>query len=154
MPTQSPPADLSRRRAGGPPNIRESPQATATFGPGVYDGIDIAVLTVQRPAEIVNYHSMGTTPGVLAGGLALGAVVALSLTLVTSVRHRRHELALLKTFGCTQRQLASAIASQSTVIAIVGLIIGVPLGLALGRILWDSSPVSFPSSHVRPFQPS
>lgn len=115
----------------------KTPQATATFGPGVYYGIDIALLTVQRPAEIVNYRSMGTTPGVLAGGLALGAVVALSLTLVASVRHRRHELALLKTFGCTQRQLAIAIASQSTVIAIVGLIIGVPLGLALGRILWD-----------------
>jgi hypothetical protein len=115
----------------------KTPQATATFGPGVYYGIDIALLPVQRPAEIVNYRSMGTTPGVLAGGLALGAVVALSLTLVASVRHRRRELALLKTFGCTQRQLAIAIASQSTVIAIVGLIIGVPLGLALGRILWD-----------------
>ena len=114
-----------------------TPQATATFGPGVYYGIDISLLTVQRPAEIVNYRSMGTTPAVLAGGLALGAVVALSLTLVASVRRRRRELALLKTFGFTQRQLAVAIASQSTVIAIVGLVIGIPLGIALGRFLWD-----------------
>jgi ABC-type antimicrobial peptide transport system permease subunit len=103
----------------------------------VYYGIDISLLSVQRPAEIVNYRSMGTTPAVLAGGLALGAVVPLSLTLVASVRRRRRELALLKTFGFTQRQLAAAIAAQSTVIAIVGLIIGIPLGLALGRILWD-----------------
>jgi FtsX-like permease family len=115
----------------------KSPQATATFGPGVYYGIDISLLTAERPAEIVNYRSMGTTPGVLAGGLALGAVVALGLTLVASVRRRRRELALLKTFGFTQRQLAVAIASQSTVIAIVGLVIGIPLGIALGRILWD-----------------
>jgi hypothetical protein len=113
-----------------------TPQATAAFGPGVYYGIDISLLSEQRPAEIVNYRSMGTTPAVLAGGLALGAVVALSLTLIASVRRRRRELALLKTFGCTQRNLAAAVAWQSTVVAIVGLVLGVPLGIALGHILW------------------
>ena len=35
-----------------------------------------------RPAEIVNYRSMGTTPAVLGATLAAGAVVALGLTLV------------------------------------------------------------------------
>jgi hypothetical protein len=29
-----------------------------------------------RPAEIVNYRAMGTTPAILGGGLALGAVVS------------------------------------------------------------------------------
>jgi ABC-type antimicrobial peptide transport system permease subunit len=113
-----------------------TPQATATFGPGVYDGIDISLLGAQRPAEIVNYRSMGTTPAVLAGGLALGAVVALILTLVDSVRSRRRELALLKMLGFSQRQLAAAIAWQSTAIAAIGLVVGLPLGIILGRILW------------------
>ena len=35
-----------------------------------------------RPAEIANYRTMGTTPAILGGGLALGAVAALALTLV------------------------------------------------------------------------
>jgi ABC-type antimicrobial peptide transport system permease subunit len=113
-----------------------TPQATATFGPGVYYGIDISVLGAQRPAEIVNYRSMGTTPAVLAGGLAVGAVVALILTLVASVRSRRRELALLKMLGFSQRQLAAAIAWQSTAIAVIGLVVGVPIGILLGRILW------------------
>src|SRR5262249_46496321 len=51
---------------------------------------------VQRPAEIVNYRTMGNTPLLLGGALALGAVVALLLTLLASVRRRRRDLALLK----------------------------------------------------------
>ena len=95
-----------------------------------------SVLSVQRPAEIVNYRSMGTTPTVLGSGLALGAVVALALTLVASVRRRRRDLALLKTLGLTRRQLVAVVASQSTVAAAIGTFLGVPLGIVLGRWLW------------------
>src|SRR5580692_11582409 len=90
-----------------------------------------------RPAEIVNYRSMGTTPAILGGGLALGAVVALALTLVASVRRRRRELALLKTLGFVRRQLAAAVAWQSSIAVAIGVVIGVPIGIVLGRILWD-----------------
>jgi hypothetical protein len=61
-----------------------------------------SVLGVQRPAEIFNYQSTGDTPATLAGGLATGAVVALAITLAASVRRRRRDLALLKTFGFTK----------------------------------------------------
>jgi hypothetical protein len=95
------------------------------------------VIPVQRPAEIVNYRSMGTTPTLLAGALALGALSSLGLTLLTSVRRRRKDLALLKTLGFTRRQLAATVAWQSTTAVAVGTVIGVPLGIALGRFLWD-----------------
>jgi ABC-type lipoprotein release transport system permease subunit len=91
---------------------------------------------VQRPAQIVNYRSIGATPVILAGGLALGAIVALALTLVASVRHRRRDLALLKALGFTPRQLAAVVAWQSTVTGVVGVIVGVPLGIVIGRQLW------------------
>ncbi len=97
----------------------------------------VNVLTVQRPAEIVNYRATGATPLVLACGLAFGAVVALGLTLAASVRRRRRELALLKTLGFTRRQLRATVACQATVAAVVGVLGGVPLGIALGRQLWD-----------------
>jgi hypothetical protein len=96
----------------------------------------ISVLGVQRPAQIVNYRSIGATPVVLAGGLALGALVALGLTLTVSVRRRRGDLALLRSLGFTQRQLSAAIASQSTVVACVGILVGVPAGIVIGRQLW------------------
>lgn len=99
-------------------------------------GDNVQVLTVQHPAEIVNYQSTGATPVLLAAGLAFGAIVALALTLIASVRRRRRDLALLKTLGFTARQLASTIAWQASAIAVVSVIIGVPIGIIVGRQLW------------------
>ncbi|HMK98526.1 MAG TPA: ABC transporter permease [Acidimicrobiales bacterium] len=96
----------------------------------------VTVLDVQRPAQIVNYRSIGSTPVVLAAGLAAGAIVALALTLVASVRRRRRDLALLKALGFTPRQLIAAVACQATVAAVVGIIVGIPLGIVIGRQLW------------------
>jgi hypothetical protein len=99
-------------------------------------GDSVIILPVQRPAEIVNYQSTGATPVVLASGLAIGAVIALAVALVATVRKRRQDLALLKTLGFTKRQLAVTLAWQATVTAVVGIVIGVPVGIAAGRQLW------------------
>jgi ABC-type lipoprotein release transport system permease subunit len=45
-------------------------------------------------------------------------------------------LALLKTLGFTHRQLALAVAWQATTTAVIGVIVGVPLGIVIGRELW------------------
>jgi hypothetical protein len=120
---------------GGLDQFARSPQVVAGSdgGSAAYQAL---LLPVQRPAEIVNYRSMGVMPAVLAGGLAAGAVAALGLTLVASVRRRRRDLALLKTLGFTRRQLAATLSWQATVVAAVGVVIGVPLGIAAGRWLW------------------
>lgn len=133
---------LVRLRAGVPPaqglaslqriaNVGNEAVAAATGG-----GASVALLGVQYPAEIENYRSMGATPSLLAAGLAAGAVVALGFTLIDSVRRRRRDLALLKTLGFTQRQLAACVACQSTVAVTIGAIVGMPFGIALGRWLW------------------
>ena len=119
---------------------RSARQTLQTDADGMYtdsngDG-PVTVLPVQRPAEIVNYRSMGTAPTVLGASLAVGAVAALALTLIASVRRRRRDLALLKTLGFTRRQLAATVAWQSTVAAALGTIVGVPVGIVLGRWLW------------------
>jgi FtsX-like permease family len=99
-------------------------------------GDDVAVLGVLRPVQIVNYRSIGSTPIVLAVGLAFGSILALGLTLASSVRRRRRDLALLKMFGFTRRQLAATVAWQSTTTALVGAVLGIPLGIVIGRELW------------------
>jgi ABC-type antimicrobial peptide transport system permease subunit len=111
-------------------------QAIARKNPQI-KGDGGSVVGVERPAEILNYRTLGTTPTILGIALAAGAVIALGLTLVTSVRRRRTDLALLKSLGFTKRQLASAIAWQASVAVGIGCVIGIPLGLALGRFLWD-----------------
>jgi hypothetical protein len=96
----------------------------------------VSVLGVQRPAQIVNYRSIGSTPVLLALGVALGSTVALGLTLFASVRRRRRDLALLKALGFSQGQLAGAVAWQAAITALFGVIVGIPVGILVGRELW------------------
>ncbi len=133
--TPGPNAILVRTKSG------ESPQALHSLQ-AIGQKLDIAinggsVLPVQRPAQILNYSSLGSTPVVLGLALAAGAAVALGITLFTSVRRRRRDLAILKTLGFTGRELAASVGIQATVAAVIGCVVGIPLGIAVGRFLWD-----------------
>ncbi len=57
---------------------------------------------------------MGGQPVVLALGLAAAALLSLALTVLSSVRRRRHEIALLKALGMTRVQLRAVVAWQTT----------------------------------------
>jgi hypothetical protein len=98
----------------------------------------MSLLSAQRQADIVNYRSMGKTPALLGAALALGTMVAVGLTLFASVRRRRRDLALLKTLGFTGRQLAAVVAWQSSIAVWIGTVVGIPVGVAIGRVLWDA----------------
>jgi hypothetical protein len=100
-------------------------------------GAGIQTFNDIRPAEVTNYKAMGLMPLFLAAGLGAGAIVALTLTLLSSVRRRRRDLALLKSLGLTRRQLASVVAWQSTVSMFVGVLLGVPIGIVFGRLMWN-----------------
>ena len=39
--------------------------------------------------------------------------------------------------GCTRRQLAAVVIWQASVAAVIGAVAGVPLGIIVGRALWD-----------------
>jgi ABC-type lipoprotein release transport system permease subunit len=65
------------------------------------------------------------------------AAAALAHALVTSVRRRRRELAILKTLGFTRGQVVATVAWQATTVAATGLLVGLPLGLGVGRFAWN-----------------
>jgi hypothetical protein len=133
--TPGPNAILVRTKEGESPQALHSLQAIGNKLHIVYNGG--SVLPVQRPAQILEYGSLGSTPVFLGLALAAGAAAALAITLVTSVRRRRRELAVLKTLGFTGGQLAASVAIQASVAAIIGCAVGIPLGIAAGRALWD-----------------
>jgi hypothetical protein len=134
---------LVRIRSDAPPaaalaSLHRIAVATDKVYASASGGGDVLVVqSVQRPAEIVNYKTIGFTPTILVSGLALGAIVALALTLLASVRQRRRDLALMKSVGFVRWQLAATVAWQATVAGVVGLAIGIPLGIISGRWLWD-----------------
>ena len=63
-------------------------------------------------------------------------VVVLAHTLVTAIRRRQRDLAILKTLGFVRQQIAVTVASQATTLALLALAIGLPLGVAIGRVAW------------------
>lgn len=93
---------------------------------------------IDRPSDIVSYEQVGDTPFVLAAILAMLALATISHALVTSVRRRRRDLALFATLGFTRRQVSSTVAWQATTVGVVTLLIGLPLGIVLGRWGWSA----------------
>jgi predicted lysophospholipase L1 biosynthesis ABC-type transport system permease subunit len=102
----------------------------------ISDSGGLAVTLAQRPSEIVNANDIGSSPTILGVAVALSALSALVLALTAAVRRRRRDLALLKALGFTRRQLSATVAWQATGTVLVGLVVGVPAGVAFGRVLW------------------
>jgi ABC-type antimicrobial peptide transport system permease subunit len=75
-------------------------------------------------------------PRVLAGFLAVLVVAALTHPLVLLVRRRRRDIGVLRAVGFTRRQVGAAVVVAALTTAVVGLAVGVPLGLAAGRVIW------------------
>jgi ABC-type antimicrobial peptide transport system permease subunit len=91
----------------------------------------------QRPAEIRNYASVRDVPLVLGAVLAVLAVATLAHVLLSSVRRRRRDLAVLKTLGLTRAQVLRLVGWQATALAAAALLIGLPLGVIAGRQAWS-----------------
>ena len=64
------------------------------------------------------------------------AVIGIAHLLVSSIRQRRHDFAILKALGFLPGQVRRAIAWQATTLAAVALGVGVPLGIVGGRLIW------------------
>ena len=88
------------------------------------------------PTELQLIKDVAVLPLLLGAFLALLAVGAVGHALAIAVRRRRHELAVLRALGMTRRQARAVVATQASVLAVIGLVFGVPLGLALGRTVW------------------
>jgi ABC-type antimicrobial peptide transport system permease subunit len=91
----------------------------------------------QRPADIQDYTGIRNVPLLLAALLALFGVATLGHVLVTGVRRRRRDLAILKVVGMRQGQLLRVVSWQAAALTAVALAIGVPLGIVAGKWSWS-----------------
>ncbi len=96
------------------------------------------VYAPRLPSAVNNLAEVEALPRALATFLALLAAVAVVHALVSTVRLRRQDLAVLRTLGFERRQLGSTLVWQATTIGVIGLAVGVPLGLMAGRVVWRS----------------
>ncbi len=93
-------------------------------------------LTHARASAVVNAEQMGGQPLALAAGMAAAALLSLALTVLSLVRRRGRELALLKVLGMTRGQIRAVIAWQTTLTLLIAVLVGGLLGILGGRLAW------------------
>ena len=57
---------------------------------------------------------------------------------MTSIRRRRRDLSILKALGFSPAQVREAVAWQATTFALLAVAVGLPLGVAAGRLSWSA----------------
>jgi len=102
----------------------------ALGGPGAF------ILQRSQSKDLTNLNGLSNLPNVGAGLLALVAAGTLTHTLVTTVRRRRRDFAILRALGFVRRQVGLTLIWQTTTITAVSLAIGLPLGAIAGRVGW------------------
>jgi ABC-type antimicrobial peptide transport system permease subunit len=113
-------------------------------------GKDLFPIPAALPGAVADLGRIEDLPIALAAFFGLLACATVTHALVTTVRRRRHDLAVLRSIGFTRRQTRVAIAWQATLLALVGVVIGVPLGIAAGRFAWRWLADDFPLAYVPP----
>jgi ABC-type antimicrobial peptide transport system permease subunit len=94
------------------------------------------VVTDGRPVEIDGYRNAHGLPTAIGVVLVLLLVATLTHVLVTTMRRRSADLAVLRALGCVPRQLASILRWQALVLTGTALALGIPIGLVASGFAW------------------
>lgn len=92
--------------------------------------------TPFTPTTLVNFGEAVDFPLILGLILAIFGAATLTHLLVVGVARRRREMGLLKALGFVSRQVGATVYWQATTVTLVGLFVGIPVGVALGRVVW------------------
>jgi len=90
----------------------------------------------RPPSEVADLGGIGRLPVILETMLALVAVAAAGHAMGVTWRRRQRELAVLRTLGFTPSQTAAVPLTTSCINALLAVGIGVPVGLAVARLVW------------------
>ena len=118
-----------RPGAGGPAALNAVAAQAARLGP-------FAVQGPATPTDVVNFGRVQDLPLLLGAALSLLALVTIAHLLLTSVRRRRRDFAVLRSIGLTRRQVRAAVGWQAGTLTAVALGLGIPAGILCGRVAW------------------
>jgi ABC-type lipoprotein release transport system permease subunit len=88
------------------------------------------------PAAITSLRRVRSVPYVLAGLLGVLVVLTITQTLLSSLRARRRDLAIMRALGGPPRLLRRSVHWQATVVTLVPALVGIPLGVVAGRLVF------------------
>lgn len=93
----------------------------------------------RLPIEVERLIQVDRLPELLAAFLVVLATVAVANNAAATGIGRRRELGVLATIGFTPGQLRSALTWQAATVGAVGLVLGVPTGMVIGRLAWSAT---------------
>jgi hypothetical protein len=88
------------------------------------------------PTSLINFGEAVNFPLIFGAIVGVFGAATVAHLLVVSVSRRRREMGLLRVLGFTNRQVISAVSWQATTLALVGIVVGVPLGVVGGKATW------------------
>ena len=88
------------------------------------------------PTDLLNFGQVQDLPLLLGAGLGAVALLTIGHLLITSVRRRERDLAILRVLGFTSWQVRGTLGWQAVTLAGAALVIGVPAGIICGRLGW------------------
>jgi hypothetical protein len=106
-----------------------------------------------EPTELVNFGEAVNFPLLFGIMLSLFGAATMVHLLLVSVARRRRETGLLKSLGFVRRQAAAAVCWQATTVALAGIAVGTPVGIAAGRVIWRAFATNFGVVPVPVVQP-
>ncbi len=98
--------------------------------------LPLTITPADLPAGVVSLESLRATPALLGSLIVVLLGAAVANALVVAVRRRHHDLAVLRTLGFTRGQVVRTVLWQATTVGIVALVIGIPVGVVVGRWTW------------------
>jgi ABC-type antimicrobial peptide transport system permease subunit len=122
---------------------------TANLGVPI-SAFNSSVEPVDVPSELTNLEDLSQLPIILGAFLAVLGLAALSYVLFVSGRARKAEFAVFKALGLDEKMSRSIVYCQASVIAMIGLVIGIPLGVIVGRWGWSAVTSRVPLVDVPP----
>ena len=90
----------------------------------------------DRPDEFARLDEVRQLPWFLALYLGLLAVMATASLLIGAVRRRRHDIAILRATGLDRAGVRGIVLTQSFIVSLLGLLVGIPCGAVIGRLVW------------------
>jgi hypothetical protein len=118
-------------------SVVSGPRGQAAIKQYLNEGIANTTVPIT-PTSLINFGEAVNFPLIFGAMLAVFGAATLLHLLVVSVTRRRREVGLLKVLGFVNGQVASAVAWQATTLALVGIVIGVPLGVVIGKAVWHT----------------
>ncbi len=111
-------------------------------------GFDRVISESYRPAHITNFARVRSVPQIITGFAALLTLLVLIHSLAMVAGRKRHDLGVLRALGMQRRQAHLVMWCHGAMLALLAIVLGLPLGIVGGRLLWKVIARSIESVNV------